>query len=51
MIELKELLMCILIVLYGLGAYILGRINFIDNIIVRKLKDFVNDINESEDTK
>ena len=44
MAELKDILLGILVLLYGLMFYTLGRINFIE-IVVRKLRD---DIEESE---
>lgn len=48
--ELKDLLLGILVVIYGLVMYIAGRTNIIENFFVRKMQDFVNDMSESEDT-
>lgn len=48
MVELKEILLGILVVIYGLVMYIAGRIDIID-FFVRKMQDFVNDLNKSEE--
>lgn len=51
MAELKDILLGILVVIYGLAMYIAGRTNIIENFFVRKMQDFVNDMSESEDTE
>lgn len=47
--ELKEILVGMLVLIYGLMFYIMGRTNFIETIIVRKLKEFISDAEETEE--
>ena len=49
--ELKELLMCLLIVVYGLGWYIVGRTNLIEHFVIKILNDLIRWYKESEDTE
>lgn len=44
----KEILIGILIFTYGFIFYIIGRINLIEAVLVRKLQNFLNDTKESE---
>jgi hypothetical protein len=46
--ELKEILVGMLVLIYGIMFYIMGRTNFIETIIIRKLQDFINDVEEKE---
>lgn len=46
--ELKEILLGILVLIYGSIAYILGRTNFIEAVVISKLQGFVNGIKECE---
>ena len=49
--ELKELLMCLLIVAYGVGCYIVGRTNLIEHFVIKILNDLIRWYGESEDTE
>lgn len=49
--ELQELLMCILIVVYGLVWYVVGRTNLLEVFIIKLLRKIVRWYGESEDTE
>lgn len=54
MAELKEILFGMLILIYGIVFYIVGRTNFLEKVIVQGLNDFIknnSDEVELEETK
>lgn len=46
----KEILIGILILIYGLMFYIVGRTNFLEAVIIRRLQEFLNSIEETDTT-
>lgn len=48
--ELKEIVRCILIVLYGTSMYVIGRTNFVENVIIPKIIDLLEHFTENGQT-
>ena len=50
--ELKEILLGIGVLIYGLMFYVIGRTNFLEKVIIGKLQEFLDSVNtESEDKR
>lgn len=48
--ELKEIVFGIIIVLYGTSMYVIGRTNFVENVIIPKIIDFLEHFIENDQT-
>ena len=43
MAELKEILLGMLVLIYGVMFYIIGRTNFIEKVLIKKINELIGD--------
>lgn len=51
MSEWKEIIEGILILIYGITMYVIGRTNFLEKVVIGKLNDFLESIEETDQEK